>query len=288
MTTEFDFDLRYVVARRVLLDALVGLEKHREAVILVGAQAVYLRTQLTEITESIAPYTTDGDIALDPSSLADDPSLESAMDGAGFRLLQIPDRGIEPGIWVTDASIGGEIIEVPVDLIVPEAASDGKGRRGARLGLHGNRAARKAVGLEAVLVDNAPEVVTALDPDDKRSVVVKVAGVAALLVAKSHKIYDRVGAGRLDRQSDKDASDMYRIMQTSRPQDVALTMRNLAKNDFCGPVTRQSFEYLQNLFGFPAAVGLRMAQRALQGVIDPATVETVSIAYVTRLLGDAN
>lgn len=32
----------YVAARRVLLDALEGLAGHRDAVILVGAQAVYV------------------------------------------------------------------------------------------------------------------------------------------------------------------------------------------------------------------------------------------------------
>jgi hypothetical protein len=36
-------DELYVVARRVLLDALDALREHRHAVVLVGAQAVYLR-----------------------------------------------------------------------------------------------------------------------------------------------------------------------------------------------------------------------------------------------------
>ncbi len=33
----------YVLARRVLLDALEALGDHREAIVLVGAQAVYLQ-----------------------------------------------------------------------------------------------------------------------------------------------------------------------------------------------------------------------------------------------------
>ena len=36
------FDPRYVVARRVLLDALFALKPHGAAFIVVGAQAVYL------------------------------------------------------------------------------------------------------------------------------------------------------------------------------------------------------------------------------------------------------
>jgi hypothetical protein len=286
MTSAFDLDPRYIIARRILLDALVALENHRDAVILVGAQAVYLRTQLTEVAESIAPFTTDGDLALDPTALLAVPQLESAMEGAGFHLFQNPSGGIEPGMWVADEVLDGKDFKVPVDLIVPEAASDGEGRRGARLGPHGNRAARKAVGLEAALVDNAPEVIAALDPADDRSVVVKVAGVAALLVAKSHKIHDRVASGRVDRLSDKDASDVYRIMQTSRPVDVATTMRMLLENELCGPVTRQALLYMSDLLGRPAGEGVAMAHRALQGVIDPATVEVVSTTYVGRLLDE--
>jgi hypothetical protein len=38
-----ELDELYVMARRVLLDALHALGTHRDAVVLVGAQAVYLR-----------------------------------------------------------------------------------------------------------------------------------------------------------------------------------------------------------------------------------------------------
>ena len=36
-------DELYVLARKVLLDALTALGSHRDAIVLVGAQAVYLR-----------------------------------------------------------------------------------------------------------------------------------------------------------------------------------------------------------------------------------------------------
>jgi len=60
-----DFDSRYVAARRVLLDALFALAPHGKAVIVVGAQAVYLRTGDANL--AIAPYTTDGDLVINPS-----------------------------------------------------------------------------------------------------------------------------------------------------------------------------------------------------------------------------
>lgn len=53
----------YASARRVLLDALEGLEAHRDAMVLIGAQAVYLRVGEADV--AVAPFTTDGDLAID-------------------------------------------------------------------------------------------------------------------------------------------------------------------------------------------------------------------------------
>ncbi len=69
----------YRVARRVLLDALGALGAHREAVIVVGAQALYL--QAGEADMAVAPYTTDGDLALDPSLLGSTLPTEGTWSG---------------------------------------------------------------------------------------------------------------------------------------------------------------------------------------------------------------
>ena len=55
-------DELYIIARRVLLDALDALGAHRNAVVLVGAQAIYLRVGEADL--AVAPYTTDGDLAM--------------------------------------------------------------------------------------------------------------------------------------------------------------------------------------------------------------------------------
>jgi hypothetical protein len=117
--TPLNVDPRYVAARRVLLDALAALAPQAHAVIVAGAQALYLRTGGGEIASPVAPFTTDGDLALDPSQLVDDPELEAAMSGAGFALLSQGDHS-EPGIWVVRTTIEGAVFSVPVDLIVPE------------------------------------------------------------------------------------------------------------------------------------------------------------------------
>lgn len=43
-------DPRYVAARRVLLDALTALAVHLRAIIVVGAQAIYLRTRSADLS----------------------------------------------------------------------------------------------------------------------------------------------------------------------------------------------------------------------------------------------
>ena len=62
-----EFDELYVMARRVLLDVLGALGDHRDAIVLVGAQAVYLRVGDADL--AITPYTTDGDLVIDPAVL---------------------------------------------------------------------------------------------------------------------------------------------------------------------------------------------------------------------------
>jgi hypothetical protein len=278
-----DIDPRYVAARRILLDALIALDPQRRAVIVAGAQAVYLRTGSADL--SVAPYTTDGDLALDPSLLNDEPELEATMEGAGFHLLP-KESGIEPGIWVASARVGEQDILVPVDLIVPEGVAGGGGRRGARLGVHGNRAARRAVGLEAALVDHSAVTISALEDGDSRCVVAEVAGPAALLVAKAHKVHDRVAAGRKDRLDDKDAADVVRLMQATPVRAVRTTLDQLRQDPVAGSVTTAGVSYINELFGRRGRSGIEMATRALRLAMPAERVEALCVSYVAALVAD--
>src|SRR5436309_1075243 len=113
-------DAEYVRARRVLLDALEALKEHRNAVILVGAQAIYLHVGEGDI--AVAVYTTDGDVVIDPSVLVHDPKLDALMRSRGF----VPDPDPSHiGAWLGPDG-------VPIDLMVPEAVA-GPGRRSADL-----------------------------------------------------------------------------------------------------------------------------------------------------------
>lgn len=153
-------DPQYIVARSVLLDVLEALEGQREAVVVVGAQAIYLHTDSSEF--AVPEFTTDADFTIDPALLQHSPEIESAMRMARF------ERGNRIGAWVTKRKIGAAHVNVEVDLMVPEAVG-GSGRRAARLPGHAKEVARKARGLEATLLDKTTKVIGALDPRDNRS-----------------------------------------------------------------------------------------------------------------------
>jgi hypothetical protein len=176
-------DPLYVAARSVLLDALEALGSHRDALVLVGAQAIYLYTG--DVDLAVAEHTTDADVAIDPRLLGPTPEIESSFVAAGFL------RGPRVGAWVTSREVGGDPVSIEVDLMVPEALG-GPGRRAARLPGHNQQVARKARGLEAALVDKRVVSIGALDPEDRRTYRVAVAAPAALLIAKLHKIRERI------------------------------------------------------------------------------------------------
>lgn len=254
-------DELYVIARRVPLDALEALGPHRDATILVGAQAIYLHTGDADL--AVAEYTTDADLALDPDLLEEIPPLEQALQDAGF--LPMGKSGV--GVWKTSRpdQDGGDV-EVQVDLLVPSAVSPGKGRRAARLPGHDDHAARKVDGLEGVLVDQAEMEIGSLEPDkDPRRVAAKVAGPGALLVAKLFKISERKGTARAN---DKDALDVLRILQGIETATLAASFDRIRADGRSTAAAERATELLEELFGTRGSEGSTMAARATQPLMD--------------------
>lgn len=261
------------MAREALLDAIEALVAQLDAIIVVGAQAIYLHTGSAEV--AVAEFTTDGDLALDPDVLSSDPLVNEAMRQAGFE----PDpRSSAIGTWISRRG-------VPVDLMVPDAVA-GIGRRGVRVPPHDSKAMRRARGLEAALVDNSPMVIRALVPaTDPREFTVAVAGPSALLVAKLHKIHDRIGTP--DRLNDKDAHDVYRLLRAVETDDLRAALSRLLRDPISAEVTREALEYLDTDFARGAnADGSLMAGAAERLVGDPAAVAE-SVALLARDLLDA-
>lgn len=270
----------YVQARRVLLDALEALGDQLDSVIVAGAQAIYL--QVGPGTLPVADFTTDGDLAVDPAQLVDDPTLASLMEAGGFGLKRFQGHE-EPGIWEKAVSVHGVEVMIPIDLIVPSGAAPPGGTRGARLGAHGKRAARKTAGLEAALVDNDMIRVEPLAPDDRRAITVKVAGPASLIVAKTHKINDRVESGREDRLSDKDASDILRLMQRFAVVELVPVFETLLEHPIAGPATAVALGAFSDLFGTRRGKGVQMAVQSLRLAMPAPRVEAICFAYAAEL-----
>lgn len=267
-------DPAYVAARRVLLDALAALAEHLDAVVLVGAQAIYLHTGTADA--AVAPLTTDADLALDPSRLADRPDIEAMMTNAGFH--RAPHQA---GAWMTTTIINGQPMSVPVDLMVPTAAAPaGSGRRSVNLAGHDPMAARQAAGLEAALTDNDAMRVNSLEDNDTRAFDIQVAGPTALLIAKLHKIAERVTAGRQHRISPKDAADVYRLMLATPTETVITVLRLLLDDGPSAAATRYGLDQLTGLFGARLRPGVQLAVQALDPAVPQARVEAVCAAFV--------
>jgi hypothetical protein len=259
-----------VAARAALLDALDALAEQRNALVLIGAQAIYLHTGGANI--ALAEATKDSDLAIDPRALADDPLLDDAMTAAGFhRDLIYP----QPGSWLSPTGI-------PVDLMVPEALAGGGGRRGARIPPHSRHATRRTPGLEAAVVDHAPMTIAALAPSDDRRATINVAGPAALLVAKLHKLGER--RDNPTRLIDKDAHDIYRLLVGVSTEALAAKLATLREVALAGAVTTTAIGHLRDMFSAPDALGARMAGQAAALVGDPEFVAASSAALTEDLL----
>jgi hypothetical protein len=168
--------------------------------------------------------------------------------------------------------------DVQIDLLVPVSLG-GSGRRGARLGAHGNEIARKASGLEAAVVDNATHRIGALDPANVRSFDVAVAGVASVLIAKLHKIAERKDSA--DRLKDKDGLDVLRLLRFAETEHLAGTLLKLTQHPIAGKVTQEARTFL---FSHRDAPGAQMAARASVGLEDEFAVRVSCEALARRLL----
>lgn len=206
-----DVDAGYVIARQVLLDALeILLPLGTDDFIVVGAQAVYLRCG--DVVTPIPALTIDSDIVIDISKREGKPSVRKALEARGFTL-----RDNQPGLYAAPnlpeqaRKAGG------VDLFVPEAFANGRGRRDARI--PGDpQAARRQAGLEFTVLDRCPMRIAALDASDDREVTANVAGPASLMVSKLWKIGERLDSN--ERIQEKDMLDFYRLLQATSLEEV--------------------------------------------------------------------
>lgn len=263
-------DANYVRARAGLLDALAALGPLRDAAVLVGAQAIYEYTRDQAEDFAVSPLTFDADLALVPELLIEGPRIIDAMSQAGYTLTD------QPGIYRREDG-------VQVDLLVPEAVGGRKGR-GADLGIHGNRASRQVYGLEGVLVSRKLMTIGALGDGDDRAFEINVTGPAALLVAKVHKLAERVAANDVSRLNNKDAFDIFRLLRAVDIDELATEVRVLCAEPISAPATVEAIARFRELFETATAAGTQLVVQHVKLLEDPATITRASVVLSRELL----
>jgi hypothetical protein len=89
----------YATARRILIDAVRALSQFPlDSIVLVGAQAVYLRAP--EDVVPVSPYTFDGDLVVDPRVVRRPRFILDSLEKAQFAL-----RGSEGGLLLRNVRV---------------------------------------------------------------------------------------------------------------------------------------------------------------------------------------
>ncbi|WP_209326342.1 hypothetical protein [Brevibacterium renqingii] len=262
MSGDFDLiDPGTVLSRRALIDVIVGLSEHLEALTVLGGHAVIEMTWHLDALP-VPDTTQDGDLGVAPQLLADSPLLFEKMTELGFEAAR-PDR---PGIWSPI-----EQRDLPpherasVDLIAPRAVAAENIRRpirAARVGAHGKHSVSATEGTELSLLDRSSRVLRSFDTGP--SVEAYVAGPTALLCAKAYKLHDRMDPSELSRNRErlrpKDFADVYRLLHAISGEEAARVFEQGAADERIGTAVGLGRDYLIELLRGPSAVAGPVAE----------------------------
>lgn len=145
---------------------------------------------------------------------------------------------------------------------------------------HGKISTRTAPGIELAALDRDLMPIESFTDTSVRDAY--VAGTAALLCAKAHKLGERVHArtaGLRDRVLAKDAGDMWRLMAASDPRAVAETFALLSGDEQVGRVARTGVDHLRRLV-FSREL-LRLSRTDLNGKTDPADIDETCTTWTS-------
>lgn len=273
-TSGAELDAGYVLARRILLDALAALALYGpDAVIVVGAQAIYLRCQDHEQIP-IPPFTLDSDLVFDVARRVSHLPIRAHLESRGYSL-----RDGQPGLYQAPNLPPEALAAGGVDLFVPAAHAIGDHRRDANLP-GDSRAARRQRGLELALIDRSRIAIRSLQPNDSRIVEALVAGPAALLVSKLVKIDERM-AGDPDRIEQKDVLDVYRLLRSHDTEALVRAIKSCRGQEKAAPVIDEAIGSLRTHFTTAPARALTLLGRYLEPYPAKATV-----VEATRILSE--
>jgi len=171
-----------------------------------------------------------------------------------------------------------------VDLMVADTFSGPGSRRSGVIPPHSRDATRRTPGLEPAAIDFDVLPVPSLEPaQDGRVLDVRVAGVAALLIAKCYKLGERFREADQQRLVNKDAGDVMRLMLATDVAPVTERLALLLAEPRSEATTRQGLAYLDQLFGGPGRPGIVMATAALGPEVDAEQIRSLAPAYTAAL-----
>lgn len=198
-----------------------------------------------------ATYTTDGDLAIDPDLLSDDPDTGQALIDAGYQ------RGPNPGVLFARNG-------VEIDFMAPMGLSQHPVVEASSF--QGEAASpRRAPGLELALLDADPLHIAAREEADGRVIELRVAGAAALTVAKLIKLEERLAGSRCDRIISKDTGDLLRLFRYCDAETIGHRLSQLTSNEPVAPVVERATAFLRTDISRTASnlIALAVADRAV-------------------------
>ncbi|MDR1184436.1 MAG: hypothetical protein LBK67_06525, partial [Coriobacteriales bacterium] len=205
-------NIRYGAARsrRLLIEAIRALGDFKKAITVIGAHAVHAWVE-DAWGRIEMEATRDSDISIHPTFVTEDPKIVDVLRGIGV----VPAHKDRPGIYglVAEGNLPWKA-RTTIDLLVPEAYA-GAGRRAARIPGQWNSVSR-AKGLELTIWDRHLLVLETVD-EPKEVIETNIAGPAALLVAKAHKVHERLEQVTRypERLRPKDSGDIALLMMVS-------------------------------------------------------------------------
>ncbi len=263
MTGGFDdLEIEVVASRRALIDVIIGLAEHREALTVLGGHAVI---EVTQGVPALPPddTTRDGDLGVIPQLLNDKPDLSARMTELGYEAAR-PER---PGVWSPVSQRDRDIHDRDsVDLIAPMSLARGglttnRSIRAARVGAHGKHSVSATRGTELSVLDREWRTLRSFDGGP--TVDAYVAGPSALLCAKAYKIHDRLDPTERRRNADrlrpKDFADLYRLLLVIGPEDAASVFAQGIANPQIGEAVTLGRDHLVEILTDAATVASMVA-----------------------------
>lgn len=134
------------------------------------------------------------------------------------------------------------------------------------------------------MIDVTTMMIMALRDDDHRQFDIAVAGPAALMVAKCHKLNDRLGEAGKRAAKPKDAHDVLRLLRGVPTAKLAEGFTKMFGDPVSREIAREGLDLLSGLFGRARAQGSLLAADAAEGLEDRTTVSASCEALTNDLI----